>query len=289
VADCMMHCNLSRYRLNVKHSSFKQMTKFLKAMSKRGWLVTKTQGRDGELVVSGVNRSSRAYVDQPLTKDALKAIHKSKNRVAKPKSESESKSKAPGASSVLQVLFLYRPKNILSEVFGKENMSNLYDMGEARKILWEYVAKHDLGKGANVVLNAGLANGIKGMKEGQSVSKADLSKAFGDSFDLYHAIVTDGDVDNARFKKGPAPKVAVHIEKRGSKSVTIVQGLEVYGIDPVAFARASQKKHACSCTTHEVQNKSSAKFMEVVIQGNKADAVRFHLQSDYHIPIAQFK
>ncbi len=54
-----------------------------------------------------------------------------------------------------------------------------------------------------------------------TVTKADISKRLDAHMVEYHAIVTDGDVENAKFVKGPVPYVEVHMEQRqGNKFMT---------------------------------------------------------------------
>jgi hypothetical protein len=65
----MLHCNPTRFKLDAKLSTYKQMAKFLKEMSKRGWLSLKEK-KQGPMVTV-VNRASRAYVDFALTPDLL--------------------------------------------------------------------------------------------------------------------------------------------------------------------------------------------------------------------------
>jgi translation initiation factor 2D len=74
-------------------------------------------------------------------------------------------------------------------------------------------------------------------------------------------------------KSGSPPKVTITIEKRtGTKTVTIVTGLENFNVSPQAMAPELQKKCASSAS---VQQASGLKpgTMEIVVQGDQRDAV----------------
>jgi hypothetical protein len=67
-----------------------------------------------------------------------------------------------------------------------------------------------------------LTNGLGIDNNLRTTTKAIISKRIEASMDLWHAIVLDGEVDDAKYKKGAPPTIEVKIDSRkGSKSVTV--------------------------------------------------------------------
>jgi translation initiation factor 2D len=74
-------------------------------------------------------------------------------------------------------------------------------------------------------------------------------------------------------KSGPAPQVSIVLEKRsGTKVVTKISGLEVFGINPHVLAPELQKKCAGSASVGQhVGGKPG--MMEILVQGDQRDVV----------------
>jgi len=78
-------------------------------------------------------------------------------------------------------------------------------------------------------------------------------------------------------KSGPPPKVSVVIEKRtGTKTVTKVGGVEVFGINPDLLASDLQKKCASSTSVGQLMGGKPG-MMEVLVQGDQRDVVEKEL------------
>ncbi|ETI24481.1 hypothetical protein G647_03850 [Cladophialophora carrionii CBS 160.54] len=78
-------------------------------------------------------------------------------------------------------------------------------------------------------------------------------------------------------KSGPAPQVSIVLEKRsGTKVVTKISGLEVFGINPQVLAPELQKKCAGSASVGQhVGGKPG--MMEILVQGDQRDVVEKEL------------
>jgi translation initiation factor 2D len=90
----------------------------------------------------------------------------------------------------------------------------------------------------------------------------------------HYAILKPGQtLLDVKPKAGAAPKVNVTLERRtGSKTVTKVSNLEIFGIIPNLLAEELQKK--CASSTSVSQATGAAKgVMEVLVQGDQRKAL----------------
>lgn len=88
--------------------------------------------------------------------------------------------------------------------------------------------------------------------------------------------------------KGKLDLIEMTIGNRsGNKKVTLIQNLDVYGINPQEFAHKCQVGVAASSTIHEAPNKKKSNgnpVIEVLVQGNQAIFVAKLLAEHYKIP-----
>jgi len=86
------------------------------------------------------------------------------------------------------------------------------------------------------------------------------------------------------LRKGALPRVTVCVEMHRAHYTTIVRGLEKYDIDPEAFARAAQRKHACSVHCQALEGRHNVGKVEVMAQGEIANEVEHELVATYNLP-----
>ncbi len=95
----------------------------------------------------------------------------------------------------------------------------------------------------------------------------------------YGIVAADGTVTVTSTK----PSIEILVESRmGSKTVTKIRGLEVFGIDLVQFSQKCQKKFACSASAALIPG--LLKEREVVIQGHLAHEITIYLNTNNSIP-----
>ncbi len=84
---------------------------------------------------------------------------------------------------------------------------------------------------------------------------------------------TDADLSLPKPKSGTPPKLSIVIEKRtGTKTVTKVGNLEVFGINPEVLAGELQKKCASSTSVGQLVGGKPGQ-MEVLVQGDQREVV----------------
>jgi len=95
----------------------------------------------------------------------------------------------------------------------------------------------------------------------------------------YGIVAADGTVTVTSTK----PSIEILVESRmGSKTVTKIRGLEVFGIDLVQFSQKCQKKFACSASAALIPG--LLKEREVVIQGHLAHEITIYLNTNNSVP-----
>ncbi len=114
-----------------------------------------------------------------------------------------------------------------------------------------------------------------------NIKKEDLMRNIHKELSCSYGIVAaDGSVTIASTK----PSVEIVVESRmGSKTVTKIRGLELFGIDLTQFAQKCQKKFACSATATLIPG--MVKEREVIIQGHLASEITVYLNTNNSIPI----
>jgi len=86
-------------------------------------------------------------------------------------------------------------------------------------------------------------------------------------------------------RKGAPELIKLDVVQRGSnKKVTVVQNLELFGVDPAEFAGRVQKGVSCSTTVTADPSKSKNKTLDqVTAQGNQVDFIGALLRDRYQI------
>lgn len=278
-------CNLARFRLDVKKSSFKQLAKFVQAMDKRGLI--RAKNNRGVLSIISVNAEHPDLAGFRVTKEMTA---RAKKNVAQ---SHESHSEAAGAASHAahttqqrQVLWKYKPNANLRAIF-PENADALYTQAEASQVLLDYCKKEGLDRGQDVQLDPHLAKLFA--QPPVQVGKGLLVKKFREALVPHYAIVC-GDEADVKYRSGPLPKISVQnmAVPKQSKKITKVTGLEVYGVSPEEFSGIIPKKFATSCTLAPMEGKKNVGKSVVTLQGNFVNEVVQCLHAEYGIPLASF-
>lgn len=256
---------------------------------------------------------------------ASAAASSSSSASATAASASASSSGGSNTTGKMQIRHLYRMgPRLLRFLFAPDALNDpkrLWTMTDAKAVLQEYIAEKELDVGQGKVRmdamlfqtffdpgekGAGTEKAPSGVERNTwtsflreyaqrpvsarfpDVLKSDLSNRFDGLVIEYYAIVPPGgdQPDPAEYRKGPLPTIEVRTEKRqGGKLLTGVAGLEVFGVDPLVFAKEAAKVFACSCSTQTIPANAKHKaYEEVFIQGNVAAEMGAKLQAMYGIP-----
>jgi translation initiation factor 2D len=279
---------------NIKKTSWKNTKRFIKHLDKEQ--IVKSKERNGhETVIFDVDLE-----DQRLT-------HFTPYRLPKPKETTDggggqaqvsSKDVIGADSSINQTLTLQtliRPSSkLVPDLFPSK--TDFYTPAQVTSFLKNYLENNleltsQSSSARFVKLDPFLANNILGSNSGPADTKAlaageiardVLQKRILDDHNLcvpYWVLLRNGqkwsssDSSLTKPKSGPSPKVTVVTEKRtGTKTVTKVGNVEVFGINPDLLASDLQKKCASSTSVGQLMGGKPG-MMEVLVQGDQREVV----------------
>ena len=280
---------------NIKKTSWKNVKKFIKHLDKLQLI--KSKDRSGqETVVLDVDfddhRVERFVPYRLPSKSAL-------DNASKPAASEAKKSTAngdsdPAVGQTLTVQTLYRPTGKLAPTIfpalSASDPKNFYKFSEVSTHLDQYLQSQDppvISREnrriitltpflAETVFASSSSEDQGTLKRGKTTRDGLLKRIQEDRTLLqpHYAILKPGQtLAEVKPKSGATPKALVTIEKRtGSKTMTKVTNLEIFGIIPGLLAEELQKK--CASSTSVTQATGAAKgIMEVLVQGDQRKAV----------------
>ncbi|PYH30357.1 putative RNA binding protein Ligatin/Tma64 [Aspergillus neoniger CBS 115656] len=280
----------------IKKTSWKNVKKFIKYLDKKR--LVKSKDRNGqETVILDVDFNDRRVVEfvpySLPSKNAVENAGKPATSANNAKSASTD-SGDPSVGQTLTVQTLYRPTNKLTPTIfpalSSTHPSNYYKYTDISTHLDQYIQSQnpplvDPKNKRIITLNPYLANTI--FTSSSADDKSTLSRGKTTRDGLLKRLIDDHSLMTAHYvilrpgqtlsevkpKTGAAPKVNVILERRtGSKTVTKVWNLEVFGIIPSLLAEELQKK--CASSTSVTQATGAPKgVMEVLVQGDQRRAL----------------
>lgn len=279
----------------IKKTSWKNVKKFIKHLDKQK--LVKSKERNGqETVIVDVDFNDRRIEEfVPYKLPSKNAIENAGKPVAASKKPAVVSDGDPSVGQTLTVLNLYRPTSKLTPTLfpalSNSDPNNYYKYSDVSSQLDRYLTSQEppiiSQENRRIInLNPFLANTIftssspddKATLARGAVTRDALLKRIVEDHTLlapYHVILLKPNqtLADVKPKPGPAPKVTVIVERRtGSKTVTRVSGLEVFGITPSLLAEELQKK--CASSTSVAQASGAPKgVMEVLVQGDQRNAV----------------
>ncbi|CAG7916511.1 unnamed protein product [Penicillium olsonii] len=279
---------------NIKKTSWKNVKKFMKHLDKLK--LVKSKDRNGqETVILDVDfEDQRVQRFVPYRLPSPRALEGTKASSSEGKKPAASDDSDPSVGQTITVQNLYRPSGkLMPTVFpalAAGNATNYYKHSEVSSHLDQYLTSQDppiVSKENRriITLNPFLANTIftgsspedKSTLSRGKVTRDGLLKRLMEDKALmqpHHVILKTGQtIADVKPKAGAAPKITVTLEKRtGSKTVTKVVHLEVFGVIPTLLAQELQKK--CAGSTSVTQATGAPKgVMEVLVQGDQRKAI----------------
>ncbi|CAG8088993.1 unnamed protein product [Penicillium olsonii] len=279
---------------NIKKTSWKNVKKFMKHLDKLK--LVKSKDRNGqETVILDVDfEDQRVQRFVPYRLPSPRALEGTKASSSEGKKPAASDDSDPSVGQTITVQNLYRPSGkLMPTVFpalAAGNANNYYKHSEVSSHLDQYLTSQDppiVSKENRriITLNPFLANTIftgsspedKSTLSRGKVTRDGLLKRLMEDKALmqpHHVILKTGQtIADVKPKAGAAPKITVTLEKRtGSKTVTKVVHLEVFGVIPTLLAQELQKK--CAGSTSVTQATGAPKgVMEVLVQGDQRKAI----------------
>ncbi len=279
----------------IKKTSWKNVKKFIKYLDKQ--VLVKAKDRSGqETVILDVDFDDRRVINftpyRLPNKSAIEGTGKTSNAAGKkPVANTDGD---PAVGQTLTVQTLYRPTAKLAPTIfpplSSTHPSNYYKYSDVSKQLDQYIQSQDPSIVdpqnkriltltpflANTIFSSSSAEGRNTLARGKTTRDMLLKKLVEDSTLLapHYVILKPGQtLSDVKPKAGAAPKANITVERRtGSKTVTKVSNLEVFGILPNLLAEELQKK--CASSTSVSQATGAAKgVMEVLVQGDQRKAI----------------
>jgi translation initiation factor 2D len=274
----------------IKKTSWKNVKKFIKYLDKQ--LLVKSKDRSGqETIILDVDFNDR-QVEQfvPYKLPSKSALENAKKSTGSANKKTEATGGDPAVGQALTVQTLYRPTQKLTPTvfpaLSSTNPQNYYKYSDVSTHLDKYLQSQtppiiDQQNRRIISLNPFLANTIFTTSSSEDKSTIARGKTTRDA--LLKRIVEDHSLMTAHYailragqtlsdvkpKPGATPKVNVILERRtGSKTVTKVSNLEVFGIIPSLLAEELQKKCASSTSVAQA-NGAPRGVMEVLVQGDQ--------------------
>ncbi|KAL4934641.1 putative RNA binding protein Ligatin/Tma64 [Aspergillus undulatus] len=271
----------------IKKTSWKNVKKFIKYLDKQ--VLVKAKDRSGqETVILDVDfddlRVTNFIPYKLPNKNALDSAGKSLNAAGKKPAAITDGDPSVGQSITVQTL--YRPTAKLTPTIfpplSSTHPSNYYKYSDVSKQLDEYIQSQspsivDPQNKRILSLNPFLVNTIfpndkATLSRGKTTRDFLLKRLIEDPTLMaphYAILKPEQTLSEVKPKAGAVPKVNVTLERRtGSKTVTKVSNLEIFGIIPNLLAEELQKKCASSTSVSQA-NGAPKGVMEVLVQGDQ--------------------
>ncbi|TDH72998.1 hypothetical protein CCR75_009578 [Bremia lactucae] len=292
-ANVLLPCRRAGVSLNIKQSSFKKLSVFLKAMEAHGLLTL--ADNDGVQTITSIGRrhpdvqSHEPYktedsVQQEKQTVALKpaGIHSTVPGQHAPVVE-----ESAGLPPALKTLFL----SILPRPSTGQPLQKYWSITEIRELVTRYIEDQALVDPTNkefVRLNGPLTDVIYGKKVPAGgypdrLSRPEMFSLLQSKLTHYHRIKLFP-THAAKFYGGNLQPISIHVKRlkqRSNATITTISYYQQFGIDGVTFVKEAQKMWGCSATVQMSEDKS--KTEEIQIHGHMANEVLERLATKYQI------
>ncbi|KAJ0395496.1 hypothetical protein P43SY_002468 [Pythium insidiosum] len=255
--------------LNIKQTTHRKLSVFLKAMAQRGLL--HVSEKDGEARAASGLGVQAAPAPGTFAPDVQEFF---------------------GLSQALRTLLSHDPTH--AEAFAPALRQRHFTAPQVRELIAQYVEREALVDPLDkrfVRLNGPLTDafffGNKQSAYPDRVQRADLLKILLDKCPRYHRICLFPGHD-AKMRSGGLRRIEISADKskrHANSTITTVAFYEPFGIDGAAFAREAQKRWGCHATTQRSEDK--AKGEEIKVQGQMVSEVLDFLASRYKIATAK--
>ncbi|TMW66241.1 hypothetical protein Poli38472_004006 [Pythium oligandrum] len=298
-ATVLLPCRPAGVTLNIKHSTHKKLSTFLKAMASKGLLQVKDKSGVQSITAIGVRHPDVVAHNRYRTAEEEK-----KEEELAALAEGGARAPPPGtyAPDVQELLGLSQAlKNLFASVdaanaaafadVASANAKKHWMMSEVRDWITKYIEVTDLVDPRDrkyVRLNGPLTDAVFGKKAPpggypERMARPDLLTILLNKCQSYHRVcLYPGHAP--RVQAGQLKKIEIHAERAKQHANSIVTTLAYYhqfGIDGPTFAKDVQKKWGSSATTQMTDNK--ARGEEIRIQGQMVNEVQQYLTTKYKI------
>lgn len=254
---------------NIKKTSWKKSSKFLKALEKKKYISLKGKEDDLNVIAITVDPQTVANFVTHKTMDQAKG-----SGATPSKKDLDQK---------LNVVKLYKPTSKTKAVLSSLGLSsqNYYTQPELKNIINDYIKKELLADKKSpkfVNINEGL-KAATGIKDPQT-TRDKLLNPFTASFSPHYSIVKPGESIESpkQIHKGSPPQIKIlTLTVLGRKKVTTVVNFENFYIRPATLSE--ELKNKCSGSTTVGQSVHNPNLTEVMVQGPHGPTIIDYLKS----------
>ncbi|RLN45047.1 hypothetical protein BBJ28_00019415 [Nothophytophthora sp. Chile5] len=297
-ANVLLPSRRAGVSLNIKHSSFKKLSVFLKAMAAHGLLAVAEQ--DG---VQSIISIARRHPDV-LTHEAYRTAEEAQqeeqaaaNQAAGlpafvPGQYAPEVEESVGLSPALKTLLAL----VLPSATSGQPQQKYWSPAEIRDLVNSFVESQGLVDAGNkkfVRLNGPLTDALFGKKAPaggypERLTRPEILNQLLSKCTRYHRVKLFP-THAAKFHGGSLKPITIHAEKlkrRNNTTVTCIAFYQQFGIDGAAFAKEVQKKWGCSATTQVSEDKNKGE--EIQVHGQMVNEVLEYLATKYRLNTTKF-
>ncbi|CAK8987335.1 unnamed protein product [Durusdinium trenchii] len=262
-AQHMRPCRRAGSNIDVKATPFKKLSAFLSHVEEKGWLALKKNSSDP--IVTRIFRDHPDVTSwKPWPKEATAEVEESKGTDSSPTE----------ASIQIEVVWRIGKLKPLLEELKTEAADGCWTREDCAAALKAYADSHELWLknnkkriGPDALLCSLISSELE-VQSGQSYSLDGLADDVLRTLPLCHRVTAPQGGAAGGFRRyvrpGKPPVVQVRTDTRRGHHVTLIHGLEAYGIDMQALAAELQKALASAAT---VEQASPTQVAAVMVQG----------------------
>ncbi|ETO64707.1 hypothetical protein F444_17849 [Phytophthora nicotianae P1976] len=292
-ANVLLPCRRAGVSLNIKHSSFKKLSVFLKAMAAHGLLAV--ADNDGVQSIREIARrhpdvlSHEPYqTDEEAQQEEQAAANKAAGLPAfVPGQYAPEVEECIGLSLALKTLL----PSVLPNTSASQPLKKYWSPAEVRDLVTQYIESQGLVDADNkkfVRLNGPLTDALYGKKEPsggypERLARPEILNLLLSKCTRYHRIKLFP-THAAKFHGGSLKPITIHAEKlkrRNNTTITNIAFYQQFGIDGAAFAKEAQKRWGCSAAVQTSEDKSKGE--EIQVHGHMTNEVLEYLATKYRI------
>ncbi|KAJ3055278.1 hypothetical protein HK097_011009 [Rhizophlyctis rosea] len=276
--------------VDVKKSTYKKITKFLKAMEKKG--VIKLKERGGDVLLMSISAQHPMVQNHQVSRKS--AGPKKPTEPAKDPTSGGLTGSAPKGTEKLTMTELYKGTSSINRVFNEIGLSeeSLFTHVELRNAVNEYAKVKDLTDKANprmVKIDALLCDAVLDKAEYNAIDflpRDQIVQRLLKKMQEYHEIKMPG--NDPVVRKGRMKPIQILIEQRqGRKTVTKMTNMEQFGVDVEELSSQLKVRCASSTTVTPLPTKANTPTLhEILVQGSKVKEVFELLAGSYGIPFS---
>ncbi|KAH7103696.1 hypothetical protein BKA62DRAFT_696192 [Auriculariales sp. MPI-PUGE-AT-0066] len=247
--------------VDIKHSSFKSLSAFLKSAEKDGLLTIKAKGDSITML------NADQYEVSALASNKIRTVADAEAKAKRKEADEKAKGET---SKTIEVVELWKPSGVTAELFkdAGADKSALYTAAELRNTFAAYVSAKQLQNAhepqyINVPADSILYIALEDKRDriGEHCRRDEAVKRLQKNMQQWHSI-------NGIVKKGGLSHVNVVSKMRqGKRPVTLITNFEAYGLEPQSLADELRPLCAGSTSINPLPGKNAG--TEVMIQGKQ--------------------